>query len=317
MKLPTFDDVEDAYRRIGSYVKQTPILTSKNLDFLTNAKLFFKCENFQLAGSFKFRGAQNAISQLSKKEVSRGVATHSSGNFAQALAKAALFRGISPYIVMPVNSPTVKKNAVRYYGGKIEYCKPTLKAREEALQEVIDKTGAVFIHPYNNYHVIAGQGTAAYELLKEIEDLDYIICPVGGGGLLSGTLLAVEGLSSKTKVIAAEPKGADDAYRSINAGEIIPSENPNTICDGLLTSLGTLTYPIIKKYIYDIITVDDSYTIQAMKLIWERMKIVVEPSAAITLGLLLQNKGFVNCKVGVILSGGNVDLDNLPWIAKE
>jgi threonine dehydratase len=317
MKLPIFADVEDAYRRIGSYVKQTPVHTSKNLDFITNAKLFFKCENFQLAGAFKFRGAQNAISQLSKAEAARGVATHSSGNFAQALAKAALFRGISPYIVMPTNSPTVKKNAVRYYGGKIEYCKPTLADRENTLNEVINRTGAVFIHPYNNFHVIAGQGTAAYELIKEVEDLDYIICPVGGGGLLSGTLLATEGLSSKTKVIAAEPKGADDAYRSIKAGEIIPSEDPNTICDGLLTSLGTMTYPIIKKYIYDIITVDDIYTIQAMKLIWERMKIVVEPSAAITLGALLQNKGFVNCKVGLILSGGNIDLDNLPWIAKE
>ena len=317
MKLPTFADVEDAYRRIGSYVKQTPVMTSKNLDFITNAKLFFKCENFQLAGSFKFRGAQNAISKLSKSDADMGVATHSSGNFAQALAKAALYRGISPYIVMPVNSPTVKKNAVKYYGGKIEYCNPTLKDREDTLNEIIKKTNAVFIHPYDNFHVIAGQGTATYELFKEIEDLDYIICPVGGGGLLSGTLLATEGLSSKTKVIAAEPKGADDAYRSIKAGEIIPSENPDTVCDGLLTSLGTLTYPIIKKYIYDIITVDDSYTIQAMKLIWERMKIVVEPSAAITLGALLQNKGFVNCKVGLILSGGNVDLDDLPWITKE
>ncbi len=312
MKLPTFADVEDAYRRIGSYVKQTPVLTSKNLDFITNAKLFFKCENFQLAGSFKFRGAQNAISKLSKEDASKGVATHSSGNFAQALAKAALFRGISLYIVMPANSPTVKKNAVKYYGGKIEYCKPTLKDREDTLNEIIKKNGAVFIHPYNNFHVIAGQGTACYELLNEIEDLDYIICPVGGGGLLSGTLLANEGLSLKTKVIAAEPKGADDAYRSIKAGEIIPSENPNTICDGLLTSLGSLTFPIIKQHIYDIITVDDQYTIQAMKLIWERMKIVVEPSAAITLGALLQNKGFVNCKVGLILSGGNIDLDDLP-----
>lgn len=313
MNLPTFNDVEGAYNRISSYIKKTPVMTCANLDFLTGAKLFFKCENFQFGGSFKFRGAQNAISQLSNEEAARGVATHSSGNFAQALAKAALFRSISPYIVMPENSPSVKKNAVRYYGGRIELCKPTLKAREETLRKVIRKTGAISVHPYNDFNVIAGQGTATYELLKEIDDLDYIICPVGGGGLLSGTLLATQGLSSKTRVIAAEPKGADDAYRSWKAGDIIPSENPDTICDGLLTSLGTLTFPIIKKYVYDIITVEDDFTIQAMKLIWERMKIVVEPSAAITLGLLLQNKGFFNCKIGIILSGGNVDLENLPW----
>ena len=317
MSLPPFVDVEDAYKRINSYVKHTPVMTSKNLDFLTGAKLFFKCENFQLAGAFKFRGAQNAISQLSKEEAAKGVATHSSGNFAQALAKAALFRGITPYIVMPVNSPSVKKNAVKYYGGRIEYCQPSLKAREESLKKVIRKTKATFIHPYNDFHVIAGQGTAAYELLKEVEDLDYIICPIGGGGLISGTLLAVEGLSPKTKVIAAEPLGADDALRSWKEGRIIPSEDPQTICDGLLTSLGELTYPIIKEYVYNILTVEDTSTINAMKLIWERMKIIVEPSAAIALGLLIQYKGFLNCRVGVILSGGNVDLENLPWIKKN
>lgn len=314
IQIPDINDVYSAAELIKPFVNRTPVMTSKTLNKMLNCELFFKCENFQKVGAFKFRGACNAIFSLSDELAEKGVATHSSGNHAQALALAASMRNMPAYIVMPSNSPIVKKSAVEGYGAKITYCEPTLQARELTLNAVVKNTGAVFIHPYNNFKVIAGQGTAALELIEFVKDLDFIITPVGGGGLLSGTLTTVSSISPKTKVIAAEPEGADDAYRSMQSRKIQPSINPKTICDGLLTSLGDLTFEIIRKYIYQIITVPDDVTIKAMKLIWERMKIIVEPSSAIVLGLIFKNKEmFRNKKIGLILSGGNVDLNKLPW----
>ena len=281
---------------------------------MSEAELFFKCENFQKAGAFKIRGATNAVFVLSNKEAMKGVATHSSGNHAAALALAAHWRGIKAYVVMPNNAPQIKQAAVADYGAKIILCQPTLKAREERLAEVVDHTGAAFIHPYNDYRVIAGQGTAALELCEEIPNLDIIMTPVGGGGLLSGTAITVSAISPKTQIIAAEPEGADDAYRSFHAGRIIPSVNPDTIADGLLTSLGSLTFPIIKRYVNDIVTVTEDAIVHAMRTIWERMKIIVEPSAAVPLGAALTKRIPVSGKrIGIILSGGNVDVANLPW----
>jgi threonine dehydratase len=314
MNLPQFSDVLEASERIKPYIHRTPVLTSTAINEIAGAELFFKCENMQKVGAFKFRGASNAVLSLTDEELSKGVCTHSSGNHAQALALAARMKGVPAYIVMPSNSPQVKKDAVAGYGANIIYCEPTLAARESTLAEIVAKTGAIFIHPYNNFNVIAGQGTSALEMMEEVNDLDYVIAPVGGGGLLSGTLLSIGALSGHTKVIAGEPEGADDAYRSILKGEIVPSDNPKTICDGLLTSLGEMTFAIISKNIYKIITVDDETTIKAMRLIWERMKIVVEPSSAVTLAVVLSGKIDLKGKrIGLILSGGNVDLAKLPW----
>ncbi|MCI0562750.1 MAG: pyridoxal-phosphate dependent enzyme, partial [Nitrososphaera sp.] len=258
--------------------------------------------------------ACNAIWSLSESEAQRGVATHSSGNHAAALALAAQKRSITAFIVMPRNASEVKKAAVAGYGGKIVFCEPTLAAREATLAKVIEETGATFVHPYNDVRVIAGQGTAVLELLEEVPDLDVIITPVGGGGLLSGTALVVAALSPKTQVIAAEPEGADDAYRSLQAGRILPSLQPRTIADGLLTSLGDLTFAIIQKHVQNIVTVREKAIICAMRYVWERMKIIVEPSAAVPLGILLENKiDLTGKRIGLILSGGNVDLDRLPW----
>jgi threonine dehydratase len=262
------------------------------------------------------RGATNAVFSLSDDEASRGVATHSSGNHAAALALAARCRGIKAYVVMPENAPDVKRDAVAGYGAKISFCQPTLAAREAGLAEVIDRTGAAFVHPYNDHRVISGQGTAALELCAQAPDLDVIMAPVGGGGLLSGTAIAASGLSPRPLVFAAEPEMADDAFRSYRAGRIIPSENPNTIADGLRTSLGDLTFPIIRKHVSDIITVTEEAIVAAMRLVWERMKIVVEPSAAVPVGALLSKRSQIpGDRVGVILSGGNVDLARLPWQA--
>ncbi len=314
MLLPDFNNVIDAYHRIKNVVKQTPVLGSRSLNDMFTCDLFFKCENFQRVGAFKFRGASNAVFSLSAEKKAKGVATHSSGNHAQALALAAKMNQIPAYVVMPSNAPKVKINAVRDYGANITFCEPTLEARERTLEKIIEQTGAAFIHPYDNFNVIAGQGTAAYEFLNETEDLDYIITPVGGGGLLSGTSIAVRYLSPDTKVIAAEPLGADDAFRSLQSGTVQPSVNPDTVCDGLLTSLSELTFEIISNNVNRIIKVSDRATIRAMRLIWERMKIIVEPSAAIVLGAVLENNSeFENKRVGLILSGGNVDLSNLPW----
>ena len=315
LKLPIYDDVRKASGRIRPFVIKTPVLTCTSINKIVKAKLFFKCENFQKVGAFKFRGATNAVLLLSDDEAVRGVATHSSGNHGAALALAARNRGIKAYVVMPEKSPRVKKEAVAGYGAEIIFCKPTLAARESTLAEVIKDKGAAFIHPYNNYKVIAGQGTAALELLEEVENLDLVLAPVGGGGLLSGTALAVSGLSPNTKVIGCEPKGADDAYRSLKEGKIMPSVSPKTIADGLLTSLGERTFAIISKQVDLIVTVGDDIIIKAMRLIWERMKIIVEPSAAVPLAVILDGKIDIEGKrIGIILSGGNVDFDSLPWI---
>jgi len=312
---PTLPDIREAAERIKPYVKRTPVLTCEGLDCMVGARLFFKCENFQKVGAFKFRGATNAVFSLPEIEVVRGVATHSSGNHGAALALAARNRGVKAYVVMPENSSKVKKAAVASYGAEIIFCEATLQARERTLAKVVEETGATFVHPYNDYRIIAGQGTAALELLEEIADLDVVMAPIGGGGLMSGTALAVSELSPKTEIIGAEPEGADDAYRSIQEGRILPSVNPRTICDGLLTSLGDKTFPIIRERVNEIVTVSDEVIIQAMRHIWERMKIIIEPSAAVPFGALLESKVDLKGKrIGIIISGGNVDLEQLPWL---
>ncbi len=312
--FPTFSDVEAAAARIRGFVHRTPVFTSHSLNEMAGAELYFKCENFQKVGAFKFRGASNAVLSLGDTEARRGVATHSSGNHAAALALAARNRGIPAYIVMPRTAPAVKKAAVKGYGGRIVFCEPTLAAREATLQKVVEETGAVFIHPYNDSRVIAGQGTAALELLQEVPDLEVVLAPVGGGGLLSGTALTVQAIFPGTRVYGAEPAGADDARRSLRAGKIIPSVNPQTVADGLLTSLGSLTFPLIRELVSDIITVDDRQIIRAMRQVWERMKIIIEPSSAVPVAVALERKlPRPARRIGIILSGGNVDLDHLPW----
>ena len=307
-KLPQLEDVKQAHQRILPYINRTPVLTCSSLDEIVGAKLFFKCENFQKVGAFKFRGATNAVFSLSEEETSLGVVTHSSGNHAAALALAARNRGITARIVMPSNAPQVKIDAVKNYGGIITFCEPTLEARETTAAKVIEETGATMIHPFNDYQIIAGQATAALELMDEISDLNYILAPVGGGGLLSGTALTAKFLNPKIKVIAAEPKNADDAYRSIKAGYIIPPENPDTIADGLKTALGDKTFPIIQEFVDDIILVSEEEIIAAMQTIFERMKIIVEPSSAVAFAVLLFKKLSVKRRrVGIIISGGNVD----------
>jgi len=311
---PTLKDIQEAHDRIRPFIHRTPVFTCIALNEMCGATLFFKCENFQKVGAFKIRGACNAVLSLSHEEAEHGVATHSSGNHAAALALAARWRGVKAHVVMPENAPQVKRNAVANYGAEIIFCKPTLEAREESLAKVVDSTGAAFIHPYNDYRIISGQGTAALELCGEIPELDVVMAPVGGGGLLSGTAIAISSVSPKTHVIAAEPEKADDAYRSFQAGRIIPSNNPDTIADGLLTSLGDLTFPIIKEKVKEIVTVGEGEIVMAMRHIWERMKIIVEPSAAVPLGaILMKRMKFSGKRIGVILSGGNVDLAKLPW----
>ena len=277
-------------------------------------ELFFKCENFQKVGAFKARGATNAVFSLEESQTIHGVATHSSGNHAQALSWAASLRNLAAYIVMPENSSPVKIRSVKGYGGNVTLCKPTLAAREETLHEVVKATGAVEIHPYNDLRIIAGQATAAAELLEDIQDLDILLVPVGGGGLLSGTALSAHYFSPKTKVIATEPEQANDAWQSFTQKKFVPSLHPDTIADGLRTSLGTLTFPIILEHVDNIVTVPEESIIRAMRLVWERMKILIETSSAVPVAALMDNKIDVKGrKVGVILSGGNVDLDHLPW----
>ncbi len=311
---PTHKEILQSAKNISKYIHHTPILTSQSINKITGTQLFFKCENMQKVGAFKFRGASNAILSLDKSFWKNGVATHSSGNHAAALALAAKMNGIKSFIVMPKNAPVQKKNAVEEYGGKIIFCKPTLEARESTLEKVVEETGATFIHPYNNYTVIAGQATCAMEIFNEVPKLDYLIAPVGGGGLLSGTCLSAKYISPNTKVIGAEPEGADDAYRSLRDGKIYPSVEPNTICDGLRTALGQKTFSILQKYLSEVITVSDDTVVKSMRMIWERMKIIVEPSAAVTLAAIVENKNkFEGKKIALILSGGNVDLQNLPF----
>ncbi len=314
MNLPSYSDVVKAHQLIGDFIHKTPIMTSSAINKLIGAELFFKCENLQKTGAFKFRGACNAVFSLSEEEAKRGVGTHSSGNHAAALAYAASRRGIKAHLVMPSNSSEIKKRAAAGYGGLITYCEPTLEAREKTLAEVVAQTGVTPVHPYNNFKVIAGQGTAAKELLESLPDLDAVICPVGGGGLLAGTALSTKALSKHCQVIAAEPKNADDAYQSFQAGYLIPSNNPKTIADGLLTSLGEPNFEIIREKVDQIITVSEESIVVAMRMVWERMKLIIEPSAAVTLAVLLENKAdFKNLRIGLILSGGNVDLTKLPF----
>jgi threonine dehydratase len=307
-KQPDLQDIRSAHQRIRPYIHKTPVMTCTALDRMVGARLFFKCENFQKAGAFKFRGACNAIFSLSGQEASHGVVTHSSGNHAAALALAARKRGISARIVMPSSASAVKIAAVKSYGGIITFCEMTLASRESTAEQIIKETGAILIHPSNDYRIIAGQATAASELIEEIENLDFLLAPVGGGGLLSGTAIAAKGLNPKIKVVGCEPKNADDAYRSIKAGRIIPSENPNTIADGLRTSLGDKTFPIIRDLVDEILLATEEEIVTAMRHIWERMKIVVEPSAAVPLAVLLSHKlNAADKNVGIIISGGNVD----------
>jgi threonine dehydratase len=316
MKEPTVKEIQEALERIKSFIHCTPVLTCSTLNRMCDAKIFFKCENFQKAGAFKIRGATNAVFSLGNRKASAGVATHSSGNHAAALALAARWRGIKAHVVMPENAPEVKRRAVAGYGANIVFCKPTLDAREETLAKVLNDTGATPIHPYNDHLVIAGQGTCALEFCKEIQDLDVVVAPVGGGGLISGTAIAVSAVSPKTQIVAAEPQKADDAWRSLRAGRIIPAGNPDTIADGLRTSLGDLTFPIIRRFVREIVTVSEEAIIGAMRDIWERMKIIVEPSAAVPLGAALGKRSeFAGKRIGIILSGGNLDLTRLPWVA--
>jgi threonine dehydratase len=313
---PTLADVQAAAARIKPYVHRTPILTCTSLNDLVGAELWCKCENFQKVGAFKFRGACNAVFSLTEQDAQHGVATHSSGNHAAAVALAARLRGVQAHIVMPDNAPAVKKAAVAGYGGTIVYCAPTLAAREATLERVVHETGATFIHPYNDARVIAGQGTAALELLTDVTDLDVIMAPVGGGGLLSGTAIVTAALAPSAQVIAAEPEAADDAYRSLQAGKILPANDPRTIADGLRTSLGPLTFAVIQQHVQQIVTVSEEAIVNAMRYVWERMKIVIEPSAAVPIGVLLEKKvNLTGKRIGIILSGGNVSLDQLPWIS--
>ncbi|MBK5280336.1 MAG: pyridoxal-phosphate dependent enzyme [Bacteroidia bacterium] len=307
--VPTKSDIDQAHERIKPYIHHTPVLSSSSINNLTGSSIFFKCENFQKIGAFKARGAMNAVLSLSKEDLANGVATHSSGNHAQALARAAKLMGVKSYIVMPRTSPEIKKNGVRAFGGEIFECEPTLSARESTLADVIRKTGATEIHPFNNYDVIAGQATVAKELFEEVRSLDFILAPVGGGGLLSGTALASKYFSPGTKVIAGEPAGSDDAYRSMQTGKIEEAQS-DSVADGLLTTLGDKTFPIIKENVQEIITVTDSQIITAMRLIWERLKVIIEPSCAVPFAAVLKEKNmFIGKKVGIILSGGNVDID--------
>jgi threonine dehydratase len=309
-------DLKAAYLRIKPLIKNTPLFQCSTIDQLTGAELYFKCENFQKAGAFKFRGAFNAVLKLDNEHSRAGVCTHSSGNHAQALALAAKMQNIKAYIVMPDNAPQVKVDAVRAYGGIITFCRPTLQAREETLLLVQQQTGATFIHPYDNIDVIEGQSTCLYEILQQMDQTpDIVVCPVGGGGLLSGTLLAANAFTPATRVIAAEPLMASDAWQSLRQQQLIPSVNPQTIADGLKTSLGTITWPIIRSYVHEILTASEENIIKAMYLVWERMKIVIEPSAAVALAIILEYPHiFENKRVVIIFTGGNVDLKKLPWM---
>jgi threonine dehydratase len=314
ISIPVYSDIEQAHIIVKKYAHRTPVLTSSSINHIVGGNLFFKCENFQKVGAFKFRGACNAVFSLTEEEAQKGVATHSSGNHAAALALAAGMRGIAAHIVMPLNSPEIKKKAVAGYGAKITFCEPTLQARESTLARIVIETGATEIHPYNNFNVIAGQGTATKEMIEDSGKFDVIMAPVGGGGLLSGTALATKHLLPDCKVIAAEPAGADDAFRSFHEKKIIPSVNPKTIADGLLTSLGDRNFAIIMKNVDDIVTVSEEKIVEAMRMIWERMKIIIEPSSAVPLAAILQGKVDVqDKKVGIILSGGNLDLGKLPF----
>ena len=314
MNTPTKIDIKQAFETVSKYAHKTPVLTSESINSILGCTLFFKCENFQKVGAFKFRGASNAVFNLNETQAVKGVCTHSSGNHAAALALAASLRGIPAYIVMPSNAPLIKRKAVEGYGAKIFTCESTQEAREKELERVRNETGATFIHPYENFDVICGQGTASLELLEEVENLQAVITPVGGGGLFSGTLIYTKETNPNIEVYAGEPQNADDAYRSLRDGILHPSINPNTIADGLRTSLCPLTLSIIQKYTDGILTVSEESIVKAMRLVWERMKIIIEPSSAVPVAAIMQNpEKFAGKRVGVIISGGNVDVENLPF----
>jgi threonine dehydratase len=308
------ESIRAAHARIRGSIHRTPIMTSETLDSLAGAHLYFKCENLQKVGAFKARGATNAVLLLSDAEAARGVVTHSSGNHAAALARAAKLRGIPAYIVMPSNSPQAKQASVRRYGGEIILCEPTLAAREATAREVMQRTGASFIHPYDNLHVMAGQGTTAIELLEDVPDLDVILCPVGGGGQLSGIAVAAKAMRPDIRIIGVEPAAADDAARSLQEGRILPAGTPVTIADGLKTSLGERPFAEIQRLVDDIVTVRENSIVQAMRLIWEVLKIIVEPSGAVSYAAVVEGSfESRGARIGIILSGGNLDLERLPW----
>ncbi len=315
MYIPTFEDMRTAQARVKPYVHRTPVLTSGFLNDLTGAELFFKCENFQKAGAFKVRGACNAVFGLPDDMLEKGVATHSSGNHALSLSYAAGRRGIPCHVVMPRTAPQAKKDAVRGYGGIITECEPSTSSREEVFARVEAETGAEFVHPYNDPRVIAGQGTCSAELIEQVGGLEAVVAPIGGGGMISGTCLTLSNLAPSVKIYAAEPLNADDAARSFRAGHIIADDAPETVADGLKVPLKDLTWHFVSNHVTDILTATEDEIIDAMKLIWKRMKIVMEPSSAVPLATILKNKQtFAGKKVGVIITGGNVDLDRLPWM---
>ena len=312
--MVTLKDIESAHERIRPFIHRTPVLTNSSIDNLIGAKLFFKCENFQKAGSFKIRGASNAVELLSDEEFKRGVATTSSGNHGAALSMAVTRRGGKTKVVMPHNTPKIKVNNVERNGGEVVWCEPDQKYRESVLKDVVDETGATVVHPYNDERIMAGQGTCAKELLEDVPDLDSIVSPVSGGGLLSGSLLAAKNMKSSITVYGAEPEEADDAYQSLKLGRIVPNKTINTICDGLRAQIGSKTFPVIQNLVDDIIPIGEEDIINALRMIWERLKIIVEPSCSIALALIINNKQlFEGHNVGLIMSGGNLDLDNLPW----
>lgn len=312
--MVTYDDIEKAHQRISEHIHNTPILTSDSLDNELGSNLFFKCENFQKTGSFKIRGATNSILQLNDTEIKNGIITTSSGNHGAAVAFIADKIGTSSKIIMPNNTPKNKIENVQRYGGEIFFCEPNIKSREDTLEKMIQKSGGSIIHPYNDEKIIAGQGTAAKELIEKVPDLDAIICPVSGGGLLSGTLLAAKNLKPGIKVFGAEPENADDTYRSILNNKIMSNETTDTIADGLRAQVGTVTFPIIKENVNKILLVSEEMIINSMYMIWQRLKIIIEPSCSIVLAALMLNPNkFLNKKVGLILTGGNYDLKQIPW----
>ncbi|GAB4385687.1 beta-hydroxyaspartate dehydratase BhcB [Albidovulum sp.] len=315
MTIPTYEDMLAAHERIRPHIRRTPVRTSDYLNEVTGAQLFFKCENFQEPGAFKIRGAANAVFGLGEAQAKKGVATHSSGNHASCLSYAAMRRGIPCHVVMPRTAPQAKKDTVRRYGGKITECEPSTSAREAAFARVQAETGADFVHPYNDPRVIAGQGTCAREFLEQTDGLDIVMAPIGGGGMISGTCLTVATLAPETRVIAAEPEQADDACRSFRAGRIIADDAPKSIADGLLVPLRELTWHFVSTRVADILTASEGEIVEAMKLAWKHLRVVIEPSSAVPLATILKTPDrFAGKRVGVILTGGNVDLDRLPWM---
>ncbi|NOR62835.1 MAG: pyridoxal-phosphate dependent enzyme [Rhodobacteraceae bacterium] len=317
MYIPTLDDMKTARERVTPYIHRTPVLTSEFLNDLTGAELFFKCENFQKAGAFKVRGACNAVFGLPDDMLAKGVATHSSGNHALSLSYAAGRRGIPCHVVMPRTAPQAKKDAVKGYGGIITECEPSTSSREAVFAKVEAETGAEFVHPYNDPRVIAGQATCSAELIEQVKGLDAVVAPIGGGGMISGTCLTLSNLAPEVKIYAAEPLNADDAARSFRAGHIIADDAPETVADGLKVPLKELTWHFVSNHVTDILTATEDEIVDAMKLIWKRMKIVMEPSSAVPLATILKDKEtFAGKRVGIIITGGNVDLDSLPWMEK-